>query len=320
MKKVFILLSIILTTTLVSKAQSTGLFTYDGGFFIKQGDTWQEYRPADKSDVWLTYVQTKENDNFYYLKSERCEVAVPKSSSNKIFIRRDPALQDWHVIYNTKDIYNHFSEQSTLIYCYKGGYFVRSGNEWHEYNTEKRYGLWDSYIQTNEDDNFFIAQSRENKIAIPKQSNNSFFIWKNGKWQVSHKTTAIYDTSATYEYNFHFDAYTTADNNGKSIEKHKCGARISFNRKGYMQIAYGNKHHNMRFSEMSILAWSGNNTSPIGVEIVTDTGENIKMFSSGYATLDLGKGNDGVSMSDGKNNSKLPSLMRQIEYDTFFTK
>lgn len=314
MKKVLFLLSIMLAATLAATAQSTGLFTYDGGFFIKRGNTWEEYRPTDKSGVWLTYVQTKENDNFHYLKSERCEVAVPKSSSNKIFIRRDPALHEWSVIYNTKDIYNHFSEQSTLIYCYKGGYIVRNGNEWHEYKTDRKYGLWASYRQHAEDDNFFIAKNEDEKIAIPKKTQNSFFIWKNDKWEASHKATAIYDPSATYDYNFIFDTYTT-DNDG---EKQNDGARISFNRSGSIQIAYGNKHRNLRFSELSILAWNGNSTSPIGVEIVTDSGESVKILKSGYATLDTDNGNTCINMSNGDNNDKLKSLMRQIEYKNFF--
>ena len=41
-------------------AQTTALVPYVGGYFVKNGDEWTEYRPADKTGKWSTYKQYKE--------------------------------------------------------------------------------------------------------------------------------------------------------------------------------------------------------------------------------------------------------------------
>ena len=38
-------------------AQTTALVPYVGGYFVKNGDEWTEYRPADKTGKWSTYKQ-----------------------------------------------------------------------------------------------------------------------------------------------------------------------------------------------------------------------------------------------------------------------
>ena len=39
---------LLLTLTCIgAAAQTTGLFTYDGGYFVKAGDYWTEYRPGN---------------------------------------------------------------------------------------------------------------------------------------------------------------------------------------------------------------------------------------------------------------------------------
>ena len=35
----------------------TALITYDGGFFVRNGSNWTEYRPFQKEGFWASYTQ-----------------------------------------------------------------------------------------------------------------------------------------------------------------------------------------------------------------------------------------------------------------------
>ena len=50
MKRLLICCFLLFPTLLVWGAE-TGLFTYEGGFFVKSGNTWKEYRHKDKPGV-----------------------------------------------------------------------------------------------------------------------------------------------------------------------------------------------------------------------------------------------------------------------------
>ena len=78
---------LLLTLTCIgAAAQTTGLFTYDGGYFVKAGDYWTEYRPADKDGVWATYTQYGEETNYYQVSNSSCSLSIPKT----ILRRREP--------------------------------------------------------------------------------------------------------------------------------------------------------------------------------------------------------------------------------------
>ena len=38
-------------------AQTTALVPYEGGYFVKNGEKWSEYRPAHKTGLWSEYKQ-----------------------------------------------------------------------------------------------------------------------------------------------------------------------------------------------------------------------------------------------------------------------
>ena len=78
-------------------AQTTALVTYEGGYFVKNGEEWTEYRPADKAGKWSTYEQYNEDDVFFYVKNKKCRLAIPKLYKDKIFIKRDKK-GDWEVV------------------------------------------------------------------------------------------------------------------------------------------------------------------------------------------------------------------------------
>ena len=73
-KRILSSLLIAFAFAITAFAQTTALVAYDGGYFVKNGDRWTEYRPQDKAEPWNEYKQYNENDTFYFLDSKRCRV------------------------------------------------------------------------------------------------------------------------------------------------------------------------------------------------------------------------------------------------------
>lgn len=84
--KIFLLLFTLLAFANSIVAQNTGLFTYTGGYFIKDGNNWYEYRPGDKVGVWASYTQYGEEENFYNIENNINYVSVPKDPSNSFLL------------------------------------------------------------------------------------------------------------------------------------------------------------------------------------------------------------------------------------------
>ena len=93
----------------------TGLFTYEGGFFVKNGTSWKEYRPKDKPGVWATYTQYSQDDKYYYISNDNGSLAIPEKSINN-FYRMEGG--EWKVIYKTRVVYDHFSDSSVRLFCF----------------------------------------------------------------------------------------------------------------------------------------------------------------------------------------------------------
>ena len=58
-KKILLTVLIAVAGIMSTVAQTTALVTYQGGYFIKNGNDWIEYRPADKVEPWNEYKQNK---------------------------------------------------------------------------------------------------------------------------------------------------------------------------------------------------------------------------------------------------------------------
>ena len=184
---------LLLTLTCIgAAAQTTGLFTYDGGYFVKAGDYWTEYRPADKDGVWATYTQYGEETNYYQVSNSSCSLSIPKTSNNSFYIWKN---EDWQPLYTTKQVYGYFDDESREIYTHnQGGYFTRDGGTWREYRPDKKAGLWATYTQYKEDDNYFYMRSSVSEVCVPKDGRNDFYLLNGGKWMKCYTTSAIYVT------------------------------------------------------------------------------------------------------------------------------
>ena len=112
-----ILLGLLLSFAMTAFAQTTALVAYEGGYFVKNGDNWTEYRPQDKAEAWNEYKQYKENDIFYFLDSKRCRVAIPKLACDKIFVDRNKN-ENWEVVYNTISVHPFCPNEKGPFYCY----------------------------------------------------------------------------------------------------------------------------------------------------------------------------------------------------------
>ena len=268
---VFIAVSLMFMPTLC-KAQ-TGLYTYTDGYFIRNGNTWTEYRPKDKNDAWAVYTQYDEKENFFQIKNFSCHISVPKNTSHNFFIYKNGK---WEVIYYTKNVYNYFTDRSRHIYCYDGGYFVRDGNDWREYRPNDRAGIWAEYKQYDEEEAFFQIKSSACNVSVPKSTSNSFYIYKNGRWEVVYTTKQIFDELAEFDFNFMYSSHKIANSSGKLIE-YPSPARLSFSRKGKGQLCYDGKIQNFTFSKTSIATFKNSNKE-MGFRIDFGTAKFIFFF------------------------------------------
>lgn len=63
----FLLVSVLtLLSTLIPAFGQTGLYSYDGGYFLRNGSHCEEYRPAERHEVWNEYEQVKTNGKFRF--------------------------------------------------------------------------------------------------------------------------------------------------------------------------------------------------------------------------------------------------------------
>lgn len=272
-------------------AQTTALVVYNGGYFVKNGDEWVEYRPADKVEPWNEYRQYRENDQFYYLKSKRCNVAVPKLARDNVFVDRKKN-GNWEVVYNTISVHPVCPESDGLFYCYTttgieyDGYFVRDNGKWREYRPNMKRDMWAEFDEVGEDRNYFLLKSEHNTVYVPKSLDSRFIIKKNdgSSWRGGYTPSAIFDRSAQYNYNFNY-AMVLRAGRGDNYKVVEGTARISFDRKGNIQIAQGGKHHDLKYRSMRI----ENYDDKPAIHISIDDRNNVWILSQEQCVVDCRK-------------------------------
>lgn len=320
------MLAIISFVSLV--AQTTALVPYVGGYFVKNGDEWTEYRPADKVGKWSTYKQYKENDTFFYVKNKKCNLAIPKLGKDMIFIDREKNGK-WEQVYTTIDVHHQCTEPDGLFYCYNdgrgrehNGYFVRlDGGVWNEYAPGKKRGVWAEFKQTGEDKDYFIVESTENIVRIPKREGLNFIITKPGYdgWRGGYTTKAIYDRSAAYLYHFDFEYHGTAKR-GNNFKLNKKGGRISLDNKCNLQIAFGGKHYDFVYQSIEIVEGQGGLSSLVskGSEciLITIDKDNRVMLYDGSARVESKRIGEKVLLV-GASGKDYRAIIEQLRIGTF---
>ena len=315
-----ILLTLVLAIAGVSfmMAQTTALVVYEGGYFVKDGNEWTEYRPADKAGRWSAYKQYKEDDTFYYLKNRTCLLAIPKLSTDKIFIKRDKK-GEWKIVYNTIDVHHQCVDKDGLFYCYQdgrgrehNGYYVRRDNGvWLEYAPGKKRGVWAEFKQVGEDKDYFIVESTQNIVKIPKKPSLNFVITQpgNNSWRGGYTTKAIYDRSAAYMYNFCFENYAAGKN-----DDYRKGARISLDNKCNIQVAFDGKHYDFVYTNIELVGSNGKEAV-----LVTINKDNRVWLYDGSAKIEcksIGKGMKGMLFL-GVRGNEYRKIAEQLKVGTF---
>lgn len=240
MKRIFIVALILSVISVASAfAQTTGLYTYDGGYFVRNGDNWTEYRPAKKEGVWATYTQYNEEEHFFNITNYLCDVSVPKSSVNKFYIARNKD-GDWKPVYDTKEIYDYMPSSGCGIYCYKGGYFVRDGLKWREYRPADKRSVWAEYDQDSYDKYFFYIKNDNNRVAVPvSESDGDIQLFNGSEWEPIYSLTGIYDFAAGYEYSLSFSWYKVYDSETEDYgDSLAVPCRVSFDSYGNGRVRY----------------------------------------------------------------------------------
>ena len=292
-KKILLTVLIAVAGIMSTVAQTTALVTYQGGYFIKNGNDWIEYRPADKVEPWNEYKQYKEDDNFFYLESNRCNVSVPKISHDKIYVDRKKN-GNWEVVYNTLNVHLLCPEGDALYYTYRNhsmkhyeydGYFVRDNLNWREYRPRMKSGVWAEFKQTAEDYRYFTLESAHNIVYIPKTTDDDIVIKEkdNRNWTGGYSIQAVYDRSATYLYSFYYTKSGLLKGKNK-YELTENTARISFDNKCNIQISFNGKHYDLTYTDIEIADYDGKEA----ILITIDKKNRIWLFD-GTARLECKK-------------------------------
>lgn len=261
MKRRILLTLVLAVAGVVSlMAQTTALVTYEGGYFVKHGEEWTEYRPADKAGKWSTYEQYNEDDVFFYLENKKCRLAIPKLYKDKIFIKRNKK-GDWEVVYNTLSVHLLCPDGDALFYSYRNhslkhseydGYFVRDNMNWREFRPRLKSSVWAEFKQTSEDGRYFILESSNNIVYIPKTTGDDIVIKEknNPNWTGGYAIQAVYDRSATYQYNFYYTKSGRIKNSNYTLSDKS--ARISFDNRCNIQVAFDGKHYDLTYTDIQI--------------------------------------------------------------------
>lgn len=292
MKKNF-LLGLLLSFAMTAFAQTTALVVYDGGYFIKNGDKWTEYRPQDKAGAWNEYSQYKENDIFYFLNSKRCRVAVPKLACDKIFVDRKKN-DDWQVVYNTISVHPFCPNEDGPFYCYTttsieyDGYFVRDNGKWREYRPNMKRGLWAEFDEVGDNSAHFILESEHNTVLVPKTTAERFIIYKKGNnnWRGGYTAAAIYDTSAQSNHNYNLKYQKTfVAKRGNNYKQTKDGCSISFDTNGKLTMNYGGKQLNAEYSSIKLEKYD----DELAIHISIDKKNNIWILNKDQCIIECKK-------------------------------
>lgn len=216
MKKILLLL-LSISFTVSIKAQSM-LCTYEGGYFIQNGNTWYEYRPHDKDGIWNTYSQYSSDENYFFIRNKSNNISIPKKNNNSIWILRN---NKWEVQYRTINVYNYCPVKGAKLFTYKDGFFIKTDNSWQEYTPlKKQNGAFDSFAQNGIDDNFYYIKNNRISLAIPRNTSNDFFWKKDGKWVKLYTAETVYDNSSpTSRSSSNSSNQTVADNNSSNTSQ-----------------------------------------------------------------------------------------------------
>lgn len=208
MHKLKKLLSAILALACCALAQASGLYAYEGGYFVNTGNSWQEFRPQAQEGAWRTYTEQSADARYHYLVSGSEQVAIPvdPSTDMMVYARQGGSLQPLHKLLHAYD-YFWESETGRRIYCYDGGYMVRRGISWIDYRPQQRHMPWAQFEQFGSMASFIMLRSASDTLAVPKDPaaySNYIYIKRGDGYDPLYHLGQIYDSAQGFEQYFEF--------------------------------------------------------------------------------------------------------------------
>ena len=167
---------------------------YNGGYFIREGGAWYEYRPEDRPEgVWNTYTSYGDEPNYYNISNAQASVAIPKSTVNDIYIFQNG---EWQKVYDVTQIFDYCPVQGRKFFFHTHGYFFKDGNLWSEYLEENGSTEFHaSYEQYDSDSGFYYIMNESVYVAVPRVPENMFYFMyiNDDTWQEVYRPTQIFD-------------------------------------------------------------------------------------------------------------------------------
>ena len=276
--------------------------------------------------MWATYTQYGEETNYYQVSNSSCSLSIPKTSNNSFYIWKN---EDWQPLYTTKQVYGYFDDESREIYTHnQGGYFTRDGGTWREYRPDKKAGLWATYTQYKEDDNYFYMRSTASEVCVPKDEHNDFYLLNGGKWMKCYTTSAIYVTKTPaaggkVEYkeeeseypliNFFLGGVTYRE----ETEQIDLPAKVCISRNGKMMIELGGDCFYLTFAKID----KGLTDSYIEIYPYADNYDcKLAIYKTGNCQLSLDKAELGIglwNLHGGDYESTYNEIFRLVDSYTF---
>ena len=249
-------------------------------------------------------------------------MAVPKLYKDKIFIDRAKKRKNWEVVYNTLSVYLRCPDKDGLFYSYRNhrkehsewdGYLVRDNLTWREYRPRMKSGVWAEFKQSDENERFFILTSEHNTVYVPKSTADDIIILQNdnNSWRGGYSIEAIYDRSAAYDYNFYYE--NSEKKGAAAVPAKQC--RISFDRKGNIQVVYDGKFHDLAYRKVELADYEGDKA----IKITIDEKNRIYLLSSHRALVDcklLGKKIFFINGDNGEVYTEVNDLIMCDSFDT----
>ena len=111
-------------------------------------------------------------------------------------------------------------------------------------------------------------KSTKNIVYIPKKPELNFIIKPIGNTSSGgYKTMAIYDRSAAFDYNFNYEYHGTLTRKNKKYTAKGMGARISFDNKCNVQVAFDGKHYDYLYTSIEQVSLDGKTAVLITIDV-----------------------------------------------------
>lgn len=195
MKRIYLFLIFLISLFNLGNAQ---FCAYKGGYFVKMGKEWHEYRPEDKLYPHTVCKEVSNDENYFYVEANGVKLAIPKSSSVNKYIY-GKTTGDWFKCYDIINVYDDNPGYSPKAFVYDNGVFMIIKGIMHRYDNNYKKGNYKEYEIYKTNENFYLIKSNDGEfIGVPRTWYGTFqrYDKKTEKWVDFSKALALYDADS----------------------------------------------------------------------------------------------------------------------------